>query len=353
MLPGGPHELADDVASTGIDPVSLDHVRGRPDATLRSLVRLVRSGGFDLLHVHSDLDRRFGHTAALVTRKPVVGHLHAEWVHLGSLAPADAGPARRVSSAWKAAVRDRVERRVVHHYVAESARVAAIFDPLVHAPMTVLRQAVPTKRFEAARATAARGGGVRAELGLRREQPVLVNVSRMVDGKGQLDLVAAFAALASEWPDAVLLLAGDGPRAPDVAAAVRAAGLTDRVRLLGQRHDVPDVLAAGDVFVFASISEGFGYAVLEAMAARLPVVAYRLPALEEFAEHGRTALLVRSGKVDALADAIRSLLASPGLRAQLGASGEAVVRSRFPADAVARTFEGVYDAVHGVGARRV
>jgi glycosyltransferase involved in cell wall biosynthesis len=309
--------------------------------TVAELRRRVRRS--DVVHVHSDEDRKLAQLASLRTGVPVVGHLHAEWVHLGAKIPAGASAPRRLRGQALGAARDAIERRTVAHYVAESVDVARLFRPLVTQPITVLRQAIPVDRFEGA-AERADDTGLAATLRLGRG-PVLVNVSRMVPGKGHLHLVEAFRAVLDAEPSATLVLVGDGTERPAVEARAAELGVTDALRVLGNRHDVPEILSLADVFVFASESEGFGLAVLEAMAATKPVVAFRLPAIEEFASDGESALLVQRGDVPAFTAAVQKVLADPALGAALGRAGRATVERRFPADAVARTFEQVYDEV--------
>lgn len=314
-------------------------------AALRNRLRRV-----DLAHVHSDVDRKLTQVASLGTGVPVVGHLHAEWIHLGPKLPDTPTPLQRVRGRVTGSVRDAIERHTVAHYVAESADVARLFRPLVRQPITVLRQAIPVDRFEGA-AERAEAVGLRAAL-QPADGPLLVNVSRMVPGKGHLLLLESFAALLASIPTGVLALVGDGPERPAVERRAAELGIEGSVRVLGNRHDVPELLTTADVFVFASESEGFGLAVLEAMAATRPVVAYRLPAIEEFADDGKSALLVDRGDVASFANAVEKVLADPLLGDRLGRAGRAIVESRFPADAVARTFEDVYESVFAGRVRR-
>lgn len=329
--------MAGAFAEAGSPPLALGHRRTPAGVarTLARLVPLVRRA--DVLHVHSGPDRKLGQVAALLARRPVVGHLHAEWVHLGARWPDGAGAVRRARGRLMAAGRDAVERRTVKGYIAESDAVRRLFEPLVRAPLAVLNQSVAVERFDVGPAERA---SVRAELGLSEADPLVICVARMVAGKGHVALLEAMAAV----PGAHLVVVGDGDLRPRVEAAVASMGLADRVHLLGDRFDVPRLLAAADVFAFASETEGFGLVVLEAMAARLPVAAFRLPAFEEFVDDGRTGHLVPLGDVDALAAAVRRLLAAPGTAREMGLRGRAVVEERFPSDAVARSFAPVHVA---------
>jgi glycosyltransferase involved in cell wall biosynthesis len=326
----------------GYPPRRIAHEPGRGLLTVAKLVRLIRDERVDVIHVHSDLDRTYGQLAALVTGIPVVSHLHAVWVHFGPNLPADPSSVQKARAHALAQVRNRVERRTVGHYLAESEDVKTVFTPLVDLPITVVQQSVDVDAFDRAVATGARER-VRAELGIG-DRPLLINVSRLVEGKGQHFLVEALARLNDSHPDAVLVLVGDGDKRAFVEKLAADAGLSDRVMFLGNRFDIPDLLAAADLFVFASESEGFGMVALEAMGAGLPVIAFRLPALQEFVADGVSGHLVELNDPGALADAVDSLLDDPEERAVMGAAGRRVVDERFHPRSTAASFEAAYDA---------
>jgi glycosyltransferase involved in cell wall biosynthesis len=323
------------------EPDDLEYA-GDDVAAMRRIMAILRRDRPALLHVHSDVDRKLGQAAALVTGVPVVGHLHAEWIHLGPMFPTRPTPARRAAARARGTVRDSVERRTVVHYIAESERVRRLFRPLVHQPIAVMRQSIPLDRFRRDRG---QQQDVRRRLGLGHETPVLVCVSRLVPGKGQAHVLEVAARLRASWPDLVLLLVGDGPERSGLEAVAARAGIAGNVRFLGDRDDVPDLLAAADVFVFASENEGFGLALLEAMASGLPVVAFHCDAFDEFVAPGVSGTLVAQGDVAALAGAVDALLGCPELLRRMGAAGREIVARQFPPDATARSFENVYDAV--------
>jgi glycosyltransferase involved in cell wall biosynthesis len=342
VLEGGGALTGEFTDAMGHSPIDVPFSPSRPWASVIPIVRLIRRLGVDLVHVHSDVDRKLGHAAAALTRVPVVGHLHGEWIHLGPKIPDGAARwrvARGRAAGWG---RDRLERAAVHGYIAESVRVLDLFRPLVRQPISVLDQAVPTDRFVS---VGERRAEVRASLGLAADAPVLICVSRLVPGKGQGRLIELVAQLGSTFPDIVLVLVGGGPLQQELEAKAGALGVEGAVRFLGDRHDVPDLLGAADVFTFASENEGFGLAVLEAMAASLPVVAMRCVAFEEFVVEGVTGLLVPQGDVDGLTRAVAEVLRSPDRGERFGAAGRDTVAHRFPPTAVARCFEGVYDEI--------
>ncbi|MDP8931888.1 MAG: glycosyltransferase, partial [Actinomycetota bacterium] len=337
-------ELGSAFREAGSDPVCLDHRQGREVRTLRRLVGLIRRREVDLLHVHSGPDRKLGQLAALLTGTPVVCHLHASWIHFGPRVPYRDTPLQRLRALAFGRLRDQLERRTVRRYVAGSQEVHDLYAPLLPGQVSLLRQSVAVDTF-----TAAAGGAesrmLRAELGLQDAEPLLVNVSRLATGKGHGALVAMLTALKRTWPRATLLLVGDGERRPQIEALVASRDLQERVRFLGSRLDVPDLLGLADVFVFASESEGFGLAVLEAMAAGRPVVAFRVPALEEFVENGKTGILVEPQDVEGFVAAIEGLLAARVHASALGAAARRAVAERFPPDALARSLEDVYDEI--------
>ncbi len=338
-------EMAPSFREAGCPPMAVHHRRGLGAVTVAKLARLIRALHIDLVHVHSPLDRLYGLPAALVTGTPAVAQLHAMWVHFGPNLPEDPNrlqTARAHSLAW---VRNRLERRTVRRYGADSANVKALFEPLVDVGIDVTGQAIPIDAFDDAAAAGARAR-VRSELEVG-EGPVLVNVSRLVEGKCQEHLIDLLPGLAPDHPDAVLVLVGDGDRRAALEARAREVGVADQVRFLGNRFDIPALLTAADVFTFSSESEGFGLVALEAMAASLPVIAYRLPALQEFVADGTTGRLVDLGDRAGFAAAVRAVLDDPSVGSRMGREGRRVVEERFHPGATADSFEALYRAVLG------
>ena len=185
---------------------------------------------------------------------------------------------------------------------------------------------------------------VRAELDLADDVPVLINVARHDAQKGQVLLLEAFARVVTGHPNAVLLVAGrEGPCTPDLRAAIDRLGLGARVRLLGVRSDVADLLCAADVFVFSSLWEGLGGAVLEAMAMEVPVVTFDVPAVAEALDG--TGVLVPIRDTAALATAIDALLADPDRRNDLARRARRSFDARFTITVYLEGMKDLYVAV--------
>ncbi len=170
----------------------------------------------------------------------------------------------------------------------------------------------------------------RRALGLDPEAEVIVNVGRQEFQKGQLDLLRAMESLARRRPGLMLVQAGRrGYVTGELESIVHRTGLADRVHFLGHRDDIPDVLAAADVFAFPSHYEGLGGAVIEAMALGLPIVTTAVPALLEVVEPDKNALVVPPGSPGLLADALGVLLEDAGRRNSFGACSRKIFLERF------------------------
>lgn len=183
---------------------------------------------------------------------------------------------------------------------------------------------------------AARDGvraSIRSELGLGAT-PALLTVGRLNPQKNHAGLLAA---LARTHTEAVLLVAGDGALRPALEARAAELGLRDRVRWLGVRTDVADLLAAADLFVLASDWEGNPLVVMEAMAAGRPVVATAVGCVPELvpAEAG---ILVPPGDALALARALDLVLGDPARLSELGLAARRSAIARFDAVVMARAY---------------
>jgi glycosyltransferase involved in cell wall biosynthesis len=184
----------------------------------------------------------------------------------------------------------------------------------------------------------------RAKEGIPADAPLAVAVSNFFPYKGHDTLVEAAALLSPEFPAARFVLVG---RDSGTMAAVRRqaadAGLADGIRFPGVRTDVPDFLRAADVFVHPSREEGFSNAILEAMAAGLPVVACDVGGNPEAVVPGETGLLVPRDDPGALAEAIAVLFRDPARARAMGDAGRRRVRERFSLDRMIAEMTSMYD----------
>jgi glycosyltransferase involved in cell wall biosynthesis len=165
----------------------------------------------------------------------------------------------------------------------------------------------PPGALEKQQARAALG----AELGLSRDARLLLTVGRLSPQKGHDHILDALPAIRARTPDVVFLWAGTGELEGELRRRITEMGARDRIRLLGRRTDVRRLLAAADLFVFPSRYEGFGFALVEAMAARVPIVAGDQSATPEIIGDEAHGLLFRLGDQEQLAERIAWALAHP------------------------------------------
>lgn len=189
--------------------------------------------------------------------------------------------------------------------------------------------------------TAERRAAVRRQLSIPTEATVFITVGRQEYQKGHRFLLMAMATVREADPSALLLIVGRaGNTSREINDLVVEHSLNGAVRLLGHRDDVPDLLAASDVFVFPSLFEGLGGAAIEAMALGLPIIASDIPALREATGGESAAVLVPPGHAELLAEAMLTLSRDRPKREQLGAGGRQAFLARFQSeDSHRRLFE--------------
>ncbi len=167
------------------------------------------------------------------------------------------------------------------------------------------------------------------------------SAGRLTGQKDQARLLDLAALLKARDLPFTLLLAGQGPLRATLEARARQLDVADRVRFLGFVSDMPAFYAAIDVFVLTSRWEGFGYALVEAMATARPVAAFAVSSVPEIVLHERTGYLAAAGDVQALAAYVQTLLEAPQLREQFGRAGQQRARDCFSLAAMVERLEGI------------
>jgi glycosyltransferase involved in cell wall biosynthesis len=188
---------------------------------------------------------------------------------------------------------------------------------------------------------------VRSQLGLAANARLIAMVGTLKKVKGHCYMIETMASLVSQFPDLHLLFIGDGELRDELEAQVAALDLCERVHFLGNRHDVPDLLAASDIFVLPSLWEGLSMALLEAMASGLPVVASKVSGTVQAIIPNQTGLLVPPGDVERLTEAIRQLLSDPVRAQAMGAAARRRVEAEFSAKKQANEHLALYHRLLG------
>lgn len=313
---------ADRLAAAGVPTTSVPLGDPGPLALLRSARRLrgpLRSWAPDVVHTHNVRATAAVHAARLGrTRPPVLTTVHG-------LAEDRYAPAARIlgrASDLVAAVSEDVRDRLVD-------------AGLPPARVTVVENAVTARRPGPSDVRA----GVRAELGVPGDVPLVLSVARLAPPKRVDLLLDAW----SEVPTAHLLIAGDGPERRALEHRALGRGARSRVTFLGDRQDVDRLLAAADVLVLPSEREGMPMAVLEAMAAGVPVVASAVGGLR--ALDPGAVRLVEPGSAAALAAAIGELLDDPGVRRRRAAAGRELVAQRYSSARMVEGYRRAYESL--------
>ncbi|MDX2204673.1 MAG: glycosyltransferase [Hyphomicrobiaceae bacterium] len=239
---------------------------------------------------------------------------------------------------------DHVANRLSHRVTANSRAVAldcAARDGYDASRIAVIRNGIDFSRYEG---NAARREAMRAELGVTDADQAIVFVANLIPYKGHTELIDALARLAPEHPRARLFLVGDDR---GIGGALRQQaedrGVAGRLDIIGQRSDVPDVLAAMDIGVMASHEEGFSNALLEKLAAGLPVVATNVGGNPEALDGMPSCRLVQARDAPDLARGIAAVLS--GLdEARAGADvRRRLIRERYSVAAMVDAFEALYE----------
>jgi len=171
----------------------------------------------------------------------------------------------------------------------------------------------------------------------------VATVANLRPGKGHDTLIAAAPSILERFPDAHFDLVGDGTERESLEHLVHSRGLSAAFTFAGHAENVPERLAAADLFTLPSESEAFPNAVLEAMAAGLPIVASAVGGIREVVFPNRTGLLVPPRDPQALADAICRLMTNPQEARALAAGGRALVESQYSFDRMVASIEQLYD----------
>jgi glycosyltransferase involved in cell wall biosynthesis len=220
--------------------------------------------------------------------------------------------------------------RLAHRVVANSAaaRSRLVDEGVASSAIAVIPNGIDLRRFSP---PPSRPRGRR-----------VVMVANLRPGKGHEILLEAAAAVLRNVPDARFTIAGDGPRKVELQRMARELGVDGAVTFLGHRPDVPALLREHDVFAFPSFMEAAPNAVMEAMAAGLPVVTTRVGGIPEVVHHEKSGLLTDAGDAAGLALALRRVLTDDALAGQMAAAGRELIETRYSFERMTREFEGLY-----------
>ncbi len=297
--------------SRGLNPV-------RHMASLVRLARLLRRERFDILHVHTPIAALLGRIAARLTGVPMVVYTaHGFYFH------DDMHPLPKAIYTWLEWLGGRLTN-LLFTQSEEDARTAVAKRFLPAARVVPIGNGVDVSSFDPARVTTR--AATRLKLGVPQEAVAIGMIGRMVAEKGFAEFLdAAETVVAQGFPVYFLAI---GERLPSDHAAgtedrirTAKARLGDRLVLTGLRSDVPDLLAAMDIFTLPSYREGMPRTIIEAMLMAKPVVATDIRGSREEVVAGETGILVPVRDASALSQAFITLASDPAMRQRMGEAG--------------------------------
>ena len=320
-------QLVAPLLAEGVTVTSLGARRTLDPRWVLALRRHIRRATPDLIHVHSPL-------VAAVTRlivrtirhrPPVVTTEHNTWAAYGRLTR----------------LANHLTFRLDDAHLAVSEGVRRSMPPAFRDITEVIVHGVELDSIAAQRTEREK---VRLELGIGPEQIVICTVANLRWHKGYPDLMAAAKMVIDNGCDVVFLAVGQGPLEAEIRSRHQELGLGQQFRLLGYRADAIRVLAGSDIFVLASLEEGYPIALMEALAIGLPVVATAVGGVPDAVRNGVEGFVVDRADPRGLAEALIVLAKSQELRSSMASAAEARARQFDISRAVRRTTE-IYEAL--------
>jgi glycosyltransferase involved in cell wall biosynthesis len=295
----------------------------------RALARLVREEGVDVIHSHLPDQNFYSSIAARLTGCPSIVTYH--------------GPVELKNSKL---LREKLKLGLVK---STASAVTVVCDRVREMLLEIDFPSAKLERIyngiDLSRYQYRNDGRLRRELGIGPEAPIIGMVANIRAPKGHEFFIRAARIVADRYPRATFVISGDShdTLAPPLFQLACDLGMHERIKFLGFRRDVPNLLAEMDLFVLPSTSEGFPLVVLEAMASGKPVIATRCGGVQEMIQDGVDGLLVPISDAAAIAEKICLLLGEP-LRAQaLAAAARQSVREKFSVEGMIAGYQALYE----------
>lgn len=331
-----PGALADSLEGMGTEvfrvPLEGRFSPARDLAAVRLVASLLKRARPDILHAHSSKAGLVGRVAARMAGVPAVlltvhGSIfhrqHPRWQE-GLLAFSEralAGVTDMIIT-----VSEALGREIAHREKIDPEKIVTVYNGVV--PEKFSRG--PDREYF--------GKVTGIPAGCR----VVGTVARLAPQKGVAGFIRAAALVAKDSGDTAFLVVGDGPLRAGLEQLARDLGLAGRIFFAGERPDVDSIMPCLDVFVLASLTEGLPLSVLEALAARRPVVATRVGGIPEVIRPGVNGLLVDPGDITGLAGSIRGALGDPEGSRAMGERGRETVLERFTVAGMVSRTEMIY-----------
>ncbi len=329
--------LGEQLAGEGFEVIDLKRRPGVDWSVARRIRQAVKTHRIDLLHAHQYTPFFYAACSRGLRSRPRV-----IFTEHGRHWPDYRRPKRVIANRFLLRRHDRATA------VGDFVRQALIDNEGICADrVQVIRNGIDPASFSGESADPAVRAQVRRDFGIGEDQPVVLQVARFHPVKDHQTAVRAFAHAAEIVPSARFLLVGDGDLRADAESSARELGVADQVVFAGVRQDIPRMMAAADVFMLSSVSEGISVTLLEAMAANLPIAATEVGGNPEVVLHGRTGLLSPRGDGQALGQNLAKLMSDAGLRRTMGKAGHTRLLEMFTQDRMHAAYEQLYQDMLG------
>jgi glycosyltransferase involved in cell wall biosynthesis len=337
-----------DIEAHGI-PTAVIPAGGKFDfRAVRHLASLLEERRIDILHVHDHRSDFIAYFAARRRPTLLVNTFHQplrRYWWLRHVEMIDEHIVRRFDRVLPVA--EAIRQEMLAKRPQDAQRVITVLNGV---DLSLFRDAAPeddTRQSDGARGEPSARRRVRRELGIADEAVLCATIGRVMEDKGLGYLIDAQQQVTRSCDHVRQILVGIGPDMDKLTRKVRELGLDDRIQFTGHRRDIPEVLAAADLLVVSSLSEGLSVAIIEAMAAGKPVVATRVGGTPEIVVDGETGLIVEPRDSAGLADAIVALVNDPARRKSMGRYARELAFSQWSVERMVRDFERVYrDLMH-------
>ncbi len=292
---------------------------------------LIRREGYDLVHAHNQVAWLYGGLGALFAGRPLIYTEHTSLEKFQTARQKHLKTALRLLGR-KTGLVTTVARHLIPSLEQDigipSARIRNIYNGIDPGPYHI-----DIDREQKLR-----------ELGLPLDSRVVGIVASLTEAKDHATLLRAFAGVLQQVPEARLLIVGEGPLEAGMRQLADTLAIAGHVHFLGVRRDIPELLQLFDVFTLSSLIEGLPISLLEAMASACPVVATRIPGVDELVSEEAGILVPHSSSGQQAAALVR-VLTEDGLAERLGQGGRDRVLQQFSFDAMIRGYLSCYDDV--------
>lgn len=295
--------------------------------SLVKLICILKREQIDILHTHGYDPGFWGRIAALMARVPVIiTHEHGKTLW------------KRKYQIWF----ERFANRFTDIRIAVSEDIRRLRIENEHTPpqkIVTIPNGVDVRKFEKSFSRKR----IRNELKINPKDFVIGTVGRLTSAKAYNVLIDAFEIVHKEIQNSILLFVGDGELKSDLEKYVAKKDIKDHVRFLGTRSDIPELLSVFDIFVLSSDREGLPVALLEAMAAGLPVIATAVGGIPEVINDGWNGYLVPPGNADTLVEKIQWLLRDREERRKISKNARVTIKENYTIEKTTHRIEKTYE----------